>query len=61
MKAMTRQQIAWYAGVTVKTLRNRCKPYREVLEALGLQPGMIILPPNIVQWICDKFCIYVDT
>ena len=58
---MIRQQIAWYAGVTVKTLRNRCKPYRKELEALGLQPGMIILPPNIVQWICDKFCIDVDT
>ena len=61
MKAMTRQQIAYYAGVTVKTLRNWCKPYRQELEALGLRPGMIILPPNIVQWICDKFCIDVDT
>jgi len=33
---------------------------RKELEALGLQPGMIILPPNIVQWICDKFCIDVE-
>jgi hypothetical protein len=60
MKAMTRQQIAWYAGVSVKTLKNWCKPYRKELEALGLQPGMVILPPNIVQWICDKFCIDIE-
>ena len=33
---------------------------RKKLEALGLQPGMVILPPNIVQWICDKFCIDVE-
>ena len=33
---------------------------RKELEALGLQPGMVILPPNIVQWICDKFCIDVE-
>jgi hypothetical protein len=60
MKAMTRQQIACYAGVTVKTLNNWCKPYRQELEAIGLRPGMIVLPPNIVRWICDKFCIDVD-
>ena len=34
MKAMTRQQIACYAGVTVKTLSNWCRPYRQELEAL---------------------------
>jgi hypothetical protein len=60
MKAMTRQQIGYYAGVTARTLNNWCKPYRKELEALGLHPGMIILPPNIVQWICDKFCIDVE-
>jgi len=57
MKAMTRQQIACYAGVTVKTLSNWCRPYRQELETLGLRPGMVVLPPNIVKWITDKFCI----
>lgn len=60
MKAMTRQQIAYHAGVTVRTLRNWCKPYRKELEAQGLRPGMIVLPPNIVGWICDKFCIDIE-
>ena len=57
MKAMTRQQIACQAGVTVKTLSNWMKPYRKDLEAIGLKPGMIVLPPNIVKWIAEKFCI----
>ena len=60
MKAMTRQQIALQAGVTIKTLNNWCKPFRKDLEALGLRPGMRVLPPNIVSWICDKFCIDIE-
>ena len=57
MKSMTRQQIAHRAGVSVKTLTNWCRPFRKELEALGLRPGMIVLPPVIVKWIADKFCI----
>ena len=60
MRAMTRQQIAHHAGVTVRTLSNWCKPYRKELEAQGLRPGMVVLPPNIVRWICDKFCIDIE-
>jgi hypothetical protein len=60
MKAMTRQQIAAYAGVSVKTLSKWCVPFRRELYELGLRPGMIVLPPNIVMWICDKFCIDID-
>ena len=54
---MTRQQIAAYAGVSVKTLRNWCRPYSEELQKLGLRPGMVVLPPNIVAWMANKFCI----
>ena len=60
MKAMTRQQLAACAGVSVKTLSKWCKPFLHELYELGLRPGMIVLPPNIVMWICDKFCIDVD-
>ena len=60
MKAMTRQQIAYYAGVSVKTLNNWCKPYREELQAMGLKPKKIVLPPHIVNWMCQKFCIDID-
>ena len=57
---MTRKQLAYYAGVSVKTLRNWCEPHKEELETLGMKPNMIVLPPSVVQWICDKFCIDVD-
>ena len=60
MKSMTRQQIAHRAGVSVKTLTNWCRPFRKELEALGLSPGMIVLPPVIVKWIADKFCIDLE-
>ena len=60
MKSMTRQQIAHRAGVSVKTLTNWCRPFRQELEALGLRPGMIVLPPVIVKWISDKFCIDLE-
>ena len=60
MKAMTRQQLAYYAGVSVKTLRNWCKPYKQELEAMGMTRSQVVLPPHIVQWICEKFCIDVE-
>jgi hypothetical protein len=60
MKAMTRRQIAYFAGVSVRTLSNWCKPYQHELESLGLKPNMIILPPQIVEWICNRFCIDVE-
>ena len=60
MKAMTRQQLADCAGVSVKTLSKWCKPFLHELYELGLRPGMIVLPPKIVMWICDKFCIDID-
>lgn len=60
MKAMTRQQLAECAGVSVRTLSKWCIPFRHELDELGLRPGMIVLPPNIVMWICEKFCIDID-
>ena len=61
MKAMTKQQLAQCAGVTVRTLMNWCRPYRKELLQMGLKPGMRVLPPNIVKWIADRFCIDLET
>ena len=60
MKAMTRTQLAAYAGVSVRTLVNWCKPYHKELAQMGMTPDMRVLPPNIVKWIAERFCIDID-
>ena len=57
MKAMTKQQLADRAGVTVRTLNNWCNPYRDELRQLGYRPGIRILPPHIVAFLAEKLCI----
>ena len=61
MKAMTKQQLADSAGVTTKTLMSWCETYQKELDAMGLKPGMRVLPPHIVQFIAEKFCIDLKT
>ena len=61
MKAMTKQQLAQCAGVTVRTLFNWLRPYRKELSRMGLKPSMRVLPPNIVKWIAERFCIDLET
>ncbi|MBP3786602.1 MAG: hypothetical protein ILA22_00505 [Prevotella sp.] len=59
MKALTKQQLADYAGVTTKTLMSWCGPFTKELETMGMQPHMKVLPPHIVRFIVEKFCIDV--
>ncbi len=59
MKAMTKQQLAESAGVSVRTLNRWCKPYRQELEEMGLLPMARVLPPHIVKYLSEKFCIDV--
>ena len=60
MKAMSKQQLADAAGVSVKVLMSWCRPYRQQFEALGLKPKDRVLPPKIVKFIAETFCIDVD-
>jgi hypothetical protein len=60
MKAMTRQQLAACAGVDARTLRNWIKPYQEQLWHMGMPKGKGALPPNVVRWIADHYCIDVN-
>lgn len=57
---MTRTQLAAYAGVSVRTLVNWCKPYQKELAQMGMTPDMRVLPPNIAKWIAERFCIDID-
>ena len=59
MIAMSKQQLADAAGVSVNTLMNWCKPYREQLAQMGLLPNAKVLPPHIVKFISEKFSIDV--
>ena len=54
---MSKQQLADCAGVSVRTLMEWCKPFREELEAMGLRPNAKVLPPHIVAFIVEKLCI----
>ena len=57
---MTRQQLAECAGVAPKTLKAWMRPYLKELTALGMPTGKGALPPNIVRWLTEKFCIDVN-
>ena len=59
MKAMSKQQLADAAGISVDTLRNWLKPHSEQLKNLGMRPNMRVLPPNVVAFISETFCIDV--
>ena len=59
MKAMTRQQLADRAGVCRQTLNNWLKMHHQKLCQMGMRPRGI-LPPNVVQWIVDNFCITLN-
>ena len=59
MRAMTKQQLAECAGVTTKTLMSWCGPFLKELETMGMHPHMKVLPPHIVRFITEKFCIDV--
>lgn len=60
MKAMSKQQLADKAGVSINTLNRWCKPLCKELEAMGLPPKARMLPPNIVKFIAERFCIDVE-
>ena len=60
MKAMTKQQLADSAGVSLSTFSRWCKPYRQELLAMGMLPNAKVLPPRIVRYLVDLFCIDVE-
>lgn len=60
MKAMSKQRLAGYAGVSVKTLMSWCRPFMPELEKMGLRHNAKVIPPHIVRYIADKFTIILD-
>ena len=54
---MSKQQLANKAGVSLNTLNKWCKPLQKELLQLGMIPGARMLPPVVVKYIAEKFCI----
>ena len=59
MKAMSKSELADRAGVSVQTLMNWCRPFRQELEMMGMLPNAKVLPPHIVKFLSEKFAIDV--
>ena len=57
MKAMSKSELADRAGISLNTLGRWLKPHMEELRRLGYQPNARLLPPVIVKYIVDTFCI----
>ena len=60
MKAKSKSELADAAGVSLDTLRKWCKPYQKQLETMGLKPNARVLPPNVVKFLAEKYCIDID-
>ena len=56
---MSKSDLAQAAGVSVDTLMRWLGPHSQQLEALGMRPGMRVLPPKVVTYIVETFCIDV--
>ena len=54
---MSKSELAARAGVSLNTLSRWCKPFKEELAAMGLQPHQKVLPPRIVKYLAEKLCI----
>lgn len=60
MKSMSKYELAEAAGVSAATFRRWLKTDKMFLEANGITPRTKVLPPNVVQYLCDKYCINIE-
>ena len=59
MKAMTREELAYSAGVDRKTFYRYLKSHQDELRAIGMRPRER-LPPAVVKWIVDAYGVTLD-
>ena len=60
MKAMYHHELAAKAGVCTKTFSRWLEPLSQELQAMGLEPGMHLIPPHVVEYLAHRFCIDVE-
>ena len=61
MKSMTKFELAQTAGVSPATFRRWLKTDKAFLDANGIAPRTKILPPIVVKYLCEKYCIIPPT
>ena len=57
MKSYTKAQLADAAGVSVATFRRWLKTDEAYLHSQGIQASAKLLPPHVVRYLCEKYCI----
>lgn len=60
MKAMTKTQLAACAGVSVRTFSDWLAPIASELARMGYPPGKRSIPPNVVNYLAELFCIDIE-
>ncbi len=56
-KAMYKSELAEAAGVTPETFRRWLQTDKEMLRDMRVSPRQRLLPPQVVAYICEKYCI----
>ncbi len=62
MKSMLKSELARAAGVSNRTFsRWFCRMIPAIEKDLNItvSPHCKLIPPNVVKWVCDKYCIEV--
>ncbi len=57
MKAMLKSELASAAGVSKDTFRRWLQSDAEYMREQGVKPTSKMLPPKIVKYLIDKYCI----
>ena len=57
MKSMLKSELAAAAGVSRDTFRRWLQSDKDYLRSLGLKPKAKMLPPRVVNYLIDKYCI----
>lgn len=62
MKSMLKSELAQAAGVSNRTF---CRWFRDMIPNIEKDLNVAIntrdrlIPPNVVKWVCEKYCIEV--
>ena len=59
MRAMSKAELAQAAGVSRHTFRRWLKTDEKYLQEQGVSPSARVFPPQVVNYIIDKYCIEV--